>query len=124
MNSGVGQWLFIAQHIDVLLLGVGFAAAALFYLFVEVLRYPLAHTPMLGRWRWLRYGWIMLFLLVGVALLASPFIGGVSALFSVPFPCPITPVLVIVLLVNVLLLMRNWFDEVRRALVWRQTRAR
>jgi len=124
MNNGVGQWLFTAQRIDVLLLGIGFTAAALFYLSVEILRYPLAHTPTLGKWRWMRFGWIMLFLLIGAALLASPFISATSALFYVPFPCPFSFVLVIVLPVNLLLLLRNWIDEVRRALVWRQTRAR
>ena len=72
MNNGVGQWLFTAQRIDVLLLGIGFTAATLFYLSVEILRYPLAHTPTLGKWRWMRFGWIMLFLLIGAALLASP----------------------------------------------------
>jgi hypothetical protein len=65
----------------------------------------------------------MLFLLIGAALLASPFIDFTSVLFYVPFPCPFSFVLAIVLPVNLLLLLRNWIDEVRRALVWRQTQA-
>ena len=119
----------LAEHIDVIAPGIAFVGAAIFYLLVEILGYPLASIPTLGSVRWLRCTLIAVFLLVGLALLLGEIIFSAPVLFRALFqretfaplsaPClALAPLLVLCLLV----MLRSVVDEMRRALIWRRWR--
>lgn len=141
MIRGLGGFIEAA---NALLIGTGFVGAAIFYLFVEILRYPLAQMPTLGPWRWMRYSWMALFLLIGVAALASGLallvnplsdvFRDMSTTLSQHLPAPIASVLMFIiglflpfsfgitplLIASYALLLRDAADEMRRAITWRK----
>lgn len=142
----LGQTIILAYILDALLLGTGLVAAAIFYLFAEILHYRVVRMPSLGPWRWLRYGWMALFLLLGVPLIilglalftrplaevAAALSGVGTALYSIPLPAQVRSVVGAVLsllcalplvLIGIWgLVLRNIIDDVRDALDWHNWR--
>ncbi|HET9980279.1 MAG TPA: hypothetical protein VFQ32_07540 [Ktedonobacterales bacterium] len=119
----------LAEYIDLIVPGVAFVGAAIFYMLVEILGYPLASIPTLGNVRWLRFTLMAIFLLTGLVLLIGEITISAPVLFRTKFqldplapfaiPCiAAAPLLVLCLLV----VLRAAVDEIRRALLTRQWR--
>ena len=122
----IGLSIEFAEHVVLVAPGVALVGAAIIYLIVEILGYPLAHTPTLGGVRWARWALIALFLLAGLVLLAGEVIVSAPVLFRALFRLlPFTAIGIVLaplLVLCLLVMLSNALDEIRRALLWRRLR--